>query len=165
MTAFVRLRTAAALAVAGVGLSACADLGIAPPQWPWQQPRPTVSAPQPEQAAPPPRAAKATVVRPAAKPDKKAATAKPAPEAEAREAPKLVGLSEVETARLLGQPAEETAQPPGKVWVYKAAGCRLAVHLFPDMDRGGFYTLDTTAEEGSRDACVGKLADDARKKE
>lgn len=165
MTLPARLRTIAALTVAGFGLSACADLGIAPPQWPWQEPRPVVSAPQPERAAPPPRAAKAATTRPAPKPDRKVAAVKPAPEVEAKDAPTLVGLSEGETARLLGQPAEESEQPPGKIWVYKAAGCRLAVHLYPDMEKGGFYTLDTTAEEGSRDACVGKLADDARRKE
>ncbi|MBC7907784.1 MAG: hypothetical protein H7Y60_13715 [Rhodospirillaceae bacterium] len=77
--------------------------------------------------------------------------------------PKLVGLSEDETADLLGRPMEETTEPPGKVWVYKASGCQLSVHLFPDMERGGFYALDYTADS-ARESCLGKVAGEARKK-
>jgi hypothetical protein len=77
--------------------------------------------------------------------------------------PKLVGLSEDETADLLGRPVEETTEPPGKIWVYKASGCQLSVHLFPDMERGGFYALDYTAD-GARESCLGKVAGEARKK-
>lgn len=162
MILLARLRTAAVLAAAASGLSACAEVGIDPPRWPWREPGPVVSAPRAvEPAAPAPRAGKAAPPRTAARSERKAKPAAP----EAREVPKLVGLSEAETAQLLGQPAEESERPPGKVWVYKAAGCRLAVHLFPDMEKGGFYALDTTAEEGTADACVGRLAADAQKKE
>ncbi|MCR6631245.1 MAG: hypothetical protein NVV74_15015 [Magnetospirillum sp.] len=79
-------------------------------------------------------------------------------------APKLVGLSEDETVGLLGRPAEESAAPPGKIWVYKATGCELSVHLFPDMDKGGFYALDYSAADGGRDQCLGKVAGEARKR-
>ncbi|MEW5726605.1 MAG: hypothetical protein AB1918_02150 [Pseudomonadota bacterium] len=161
MTLLARLRTAAVLLAASAGLSACAEVGIDPPEWPWQDPRPVVSSPAAVPSAPAAKPAKPAPARMAAKPERKAKPAEP----QAQEVPKLVGLSEAETAQLLGQPAEESAQPPGKVWVYKAAGCRLAVHLFPDMEKGGFYTLDTTAEEGAADACLGRLAADARKKE
>ena len=64
---------------------------------------------------------------------------------------------------LLGRPAEESAQPPGKVWIYRASGCQLSVHLFPDMERGGYYTLDYTAD-GARDQCLGKVAGEARRR-
>lgn len=153
-----RFRSFAAPLLAGFALSACARMGVEPLDWPWQPP----AAPVPDRVeVPEPRPARATAVaRPAKPAERKVAEKKPEPEA-----PKLVGLSEAETAQLLGRPAEENEQPPGKVWLYKAAGCRLAVHLFPDMEKGGFYTLETTAEEGSRDACVGKLAEDARKKD
>ena len=74
--------------------------------------------------------------------------------------PKLVGLSEAETVDLLGRPAEETAQPPGKVWLYRSGGCELSVHLFPDMDHGGFYALDYTASPDGepRETCLRKIA-------
>lgn len=77
--------------------------------------------------------------------------------------PKLVGLSEDETIGLLGRPAEETLDPPGKTWIYRASGCRLSVHLFPDMEKGGFYALDYSAD-GAREPCLGKVAGEARRK-
>lgn len=159
----IRPLSAVALLMAGLGLSGCADMRLEEPRWPWREPAATVAAPTPEATQAPPASAKPR--RPAARPAAKAERKQASPEAEARETPRLVGLSEAETAQLLGQPAEESERPPGKVWLYTASGCRLAVHLFPDMDKGGFYALDTVAEEGGRDACIGRLADEARKKE
>ena len=162
MTA-IRPLSAVALLLVGLGLSGCADMRLEEPRWPWREPAPTVVAPAPEPGEAPQAAAKSRrpAVRPAVKAERKPAP----PEPEAKETPQLVGLSEAETAQLLGRPAEESERPPGKIWLYTATGCRLAVHLFPDMDKGGFYTLDTVAEEGGRDACIGRLADEARKKE
>lgn len=37
------------------------------------------------------------------------------------------------------------------------------MHFFPDMEKGGFYALDYAAE-GGRDACLGKVAGEARKR-
>lgn len=76
---------------------------------------------------------------------------------------RLVGLSERDTTALLGAPSEEDVTPPGKVWIYHADGCRLSVHLFPDMEKGGFYTLDYTADNG-RDACLDKVMEDMRRR-
>lgn len=155
MMKFQPVPVAAALLLT-LGVAACTQQ-----DWPWEDRGPTVAQPRTSDAFPPPeprparaaavtRQPKATEKRPAA-----AVRVEPA---------RLVGLSEQETADLLGRPAEEAEQPPGKVWVYKASGCRLSVHLFPDMEKGGFYALDYTAEEGSGDICLGKLAM-ARKKE
>lgn len=160
-----------AFTLAGL-LGGCAQLGMAEPDWPWnprqpssaQQPAPRprpepVAQPRPRQPdaarAKTPEAAK-PATRPAVTVEKDKALAAP---------PKLVGLSEEETVDLLGHPSEETEQPPGKVWTYKASGCRLSVHLFPDMDKGGFYALDYTVAEGAKDGCLGKVASEARKKE
>lgn len=148
-------------------LAGCAQ----PPAWPWDDApaRPQASAPRLE-APPAPRPAPQATQRQAKAPDLKALRPAPRPagdkdEAEPAAAPlKLVGLSEDETADLLGRPAEENAEPPGKIWVYKAAGCRLSVHLFPDMEKGGFYALDYTSAEGPKETCLGRIAGEARKK-
>lgn len=154
-------KTPACVALLTVSLSACAQMGLdeaaAPP--------PPVSADVPAGQAPlvrsPARSAgDLKALRPAARPvaekEKEVAALPAIP-------PKLVGLSEGETSELLGPPAEENAEPPGKVWVYKVSGCKLSVHLFPDMEKGGFYALDYTAD-GARDLCLGKVAGEARRK-
>lgn len=162
-----RLLSPAFSLTAMLALSACANFnfGLDEPAAPA---RPAASAAKPATAAvaaPPP-------ARPAAKPPVELNALRPAPRpapggdsiaTPLNGPPKLVGLSEDETAALLGRPAEETAQPPGKVWLYRAAGCQLAVHFFPDMEKGGFYALDYAAE-GGRDACLGKVAGEARKR-
>ncbi|CAA7623361.1 hypothetical protein [Magnetospirillum sp. UT-4] len=88
---------------------------------------------------------------------------RPPPRPAAEAPPQLVGLSDAETLDLLGQPQEEAEHAPGKVWVYAAGGCRLSVHLFPDMDAGGFHALDYTASGDGREACLAKVAAAARR--
>ena len=154
--------------VLAASLSACAQFDL--PKWPGNEgaaipaPRSTTADAQ-AKGAPAARPAKPLpelkALRPEARPavEKEIASLPSAPLLP----PKLVGLSEDETADLLGRPAEETTEPPGKIWVYKALGCQLSVHLFPDMERGGFYALDYTAD-GARESCLGKVAGEARKK-
>lgn len=156
-------RRLAAVLVASLALSGCAD-------WRWPRdaaappPAPTVSVPamarpasRPIEPAPPrpSREVRAKVAPPAAE--------HPAA-ADRALSPKLVGLSEGETAEMLGRPAEEAEQSPGKVWTYRTDGCQLTVHLFPDMDKGGFYALDYTAGEAPRDWCLSRIAQEARKR-
>jgi hypothetical protein len=148
-------------ATVALALSACAGMSLDEPSSPPRQPVAT-SRPAPIVAPPPPRpAAKApaelSVLRPSPRPAGERESASPAGP------PKLVGLSEEETVGLLGRPAEENEQAPGKVWIYRAAGCQLSVHLYPDMEKGGFYALDYAAD-GGRDACLGKVAGEARKR-
>lgn len=149
---------------ATLALSACAGWSPDEPA-PSARPSPTASAPRPTQPVAAPPAARPTpknagdlkALRPAPRPGSgsEAATA--------AMPPKLVGLSEDETVELLGRPAEESERPPGKVWLYRAGSCQLSVHLFPDMEKGGFYALDYAAE-GGRDTCLGKVAGEARKR-
>ncbi|HTH15354.1 MAG TPA: hypothetical protein VL974_01770 [Magnetospirillum sp.] len=149
-------------ALLALSLSACAGL------------RGNDTALPPHTAAPSQQAGSqnATPPKPATKPgaDLKSLRPMPRPDAEAKDipqaglvTPKLVGLSEDETIGLLGRPAEETLDPPGKTWVYRALGCRLSVHLFPDMEKGGFYALDYSSDS-AREPCLGKVAGEARKK-
>jgi hypothetical protein len=153
-----------ALAVAALSLlAACSSFGGGDTPLPPRHAAPSAASGQPTVPPPPPRptakAVELKTLRPAARPtpgQDAAAAASPLPL-------KLVGLSEEETIDLLGRPAEENPQPPGKLWIYKASGCQLSVHLFPDMDRGGFYALDYSSDI-SRDACLGKVAGEARKR-
>lgn len=163
--AAMTLKTLAFSVTLAVALSACAELG---PPWPWEDKAaaPRAQAPKGE-AMPSPRAQSAP--KAAKAPDLKAIRPEPRPSGEAAietafAPPRLVGLSENETAELLGRPAEEEAEPPGKIWIYRAAGCRLSVHLFPDMEKGGFYTLDYTAADGAKETCLNKVAGEARRK-
>lgn len=147
-----RLLPVASTLLLATGLAACNQQGSL-----WEDSRPTLGPSRSGEAFPPPepRPAHAASVARQPKPAEKRAH----PASVVRVEPlKLVGLSEQETAELLGKPAEESEQPPGKVWVYRVSGCQLSVHLFPDMEKGGFYALDYKAEEGSRDTCLGKLA-------
>lgn len=148
------LRLAAPAILIALSLTGCARFETDAPRWLRTEPAPVV-APPAANALPP--------EIPAARP--KAVTAKPAPAPAQAPVPiKLVGLSEAETEGLLGRPTEETDRPPGKAWVYQGPNCRLTVHLFPDMEKGGFYALDYTVEDGSREACLGKVAGEVRKR-
>lgn len=149
------LRLLAPAILIALTLAGCARLETDAPRWLRAEPAP--AAPPSANARPaevPAPRPKATAAKPAAVP---APVPVPVPI-------KLVGLSEAETEGLLGRPAEETDRPPGKVWIYQGPNCRLTVHLFPDMEKGGFYALDYTVEDGSREACLGKVAGEVRKR-
>lgn len=162
--AAMTLKTLAFPVTLALALSACSERM---PDWPWRETPPAHT--QAPKAEAPAAAKPAPAAKPAKHPDLKALRPEPRPapdkEAAAEPAapPRLVGLSEAETAELLGRPAEEAVESPGKIWTYRAKDCRLSVHLFPDMDKGGFYTLDYTVSEGARETCLGKVAGEARK--
>lgn len=158
------LRSAACAAALAALLAACSSPAgrlpwsdsDSPPAAPAQQAR---LEPVPESHARPAPRPRAAIPR---------AAAKPAPEHPPAdrplETPKLVGLSEAETVALLGPPAEQAEQAPGKVFTYRMGGCALAVHLFPDMDAGGYFALDYTADgDGPREACLRRAAEAHRK--
>lgn len=154
-----RLSAFALSVTALLGLSACAAVGPDQPAPPARPAGTAASGRAPSPVAPPP-------ARPTVKPTAELGALRPPPRPGADAPavpPKLVGLSEDETVTLLGPPSEEAVEPPGKVWLYRAGGCQLSVHLFPDMEKGGFYALDYAADSG-RDACLGKVAAEARKR-
>jgi hypothetical protein len=68
----------------------------------------------------------------------------------------LVGKSENELRTLLGPPAEELHQPPGKRWVYRDGQCTLYIQLFPEIPTKQFGALsyavksDNDTDEGRR---------------
>lgn len=56
-------------------------------------------------------------------------------------APRLEGMRREEILARLGPPAAERDAPPAKVLDYKATGCDVAVYLYFDTGRGGFFAL------------------------
>lgn len=156
MKHFPVLPLMAPLALAA-SLAACADwLDEPPPATATTPPAVTNPAPAPTGQAP--------QIRQAARPQPPAlADLRPERRPHDTTPPRLVGLSEEETLALLGHPAEETQDPPGKTWIYQASSCRLSVQLFPDMSRGGFYALDYSAE-GGKEQCLGKVLAEVHKR-
>ncbi len=159
------LRSAACAAAFSALLAACSlpagrlpwPDGDSPPAAPVRQAR-AEPAPQPDRARPAPRP------RPAAPHTAAKAAPEHSPADRPAATPKLVGLSEAETVALLGPPSDQAEQAPGKVFTYRMSGCALAVHLFPDMDAGGYYALDYTADgDTPRDACLRRAAAAHRK--
>lgn len=119
--------------VLAASLGACAD----------QTPAPIVTM-APPVATPIP--ATAPVKPPVAKP-----AALPPP-------PVLLGKSEADTLALLGSPQKYADTGLGKVFTYQAKACQMEVHLFPDMEKGGFYALDYKATGESRENCLSRLS-------
>ncbi|MDA8230714.1 MAG: hypothetical protein M0006_05195 [Magnetospirillum sp.] len=160
------LRSIAHTVLLGVSVAACSSIEANLPPFPWEGSKtaPASAAPQGSARSGEAQDALRAAPVPKPRPAEPKSLAKAVPGKEALP-PKLVGLSEAQTIDLLGRPSEEGGQPPEKVWLYRAAGCDLSVHLFPDMEKGGFYALDYTADGGvSRDACLLKIATEARRK-
>ena len=45
-------------------------------------------------------------------------------------APELIGLTEVGTTKLLGQPAETEVYPLSRIWTYRSAACALKLFFY-----------------------------------
>lgn len=95
----------------------------------------TPSRPAPAAKAPaPPRPAAAPAAGQAAAP---AVQPPAAPEA----LPKIEGMRQEEIIARLGPPAAERDVAPAKVLDYKATGCEMAIYLYFDTGRAGFFAL------------------------
>lgn len=76
---------------------------------------------------------------------------------------RLGGAAESSVLAMIGTPDEVREQPPGKVWVYSHATCRLEVYLYPSVDVGSMAVLGTTLApgdlaDGDRERCGRSLA-------
>lgn len=92
------------------------------------RPAPAAQAPAPPRPAVAPAAGQAAV--PAVQPPA-------APEA----LPKIEGMRQEEIIARLGPPAAERDVAPAKVLDYKATGCEMAIYLYFDTGRAGFFAL------------------------
>jgi hypothetical protein len=63
------------------------------------------------------------------------------PAVSAPQASELIGLDEPAATRLLGEPAERTAQSPAKIWRYKTTACELDLYFYLDLRSGRMRTL------------------------
>jgi hypothetical protein len=75
---------------------------------------------------------------------------------------RLVGLSEEDTKRLIGDPGGIREEPPAVVWSYSSARCGLNLFFYMDMATRTFralaYELKPTAPDGlAGSACLGSL--------
>ncbi|HYE52342.1 MAG TPA: hypothetical protein VEB20_22290 [Azospirillaceae bacterium] len=146
------LTCAVALIAAGGLLVSCAEPGPAPSpdvnaprmaagsagatQVAAAAPRPVPPVPRPK-PKPPVAVPAAPSVQPAA-----VATLAPPPVPVPDFDPnRLVGLTEQETLRLLGQPAWTEENPPAKTWRYSSRGCVLRVFFFMEMTSRDFRSL------------------------
>ncbi len=97
----------------------------------------TPSRPAPAAQAPAPARPAATA--PAAPQGQAAPAVQPPPGADA--APKIEGMRAEEIVARLGAPAAERDVAPAKVLEYKATGCEVAIYLYFDTGRAGFFAL------------------------
>jgi hypothetical protein len=101
--------------------------------------------------------------------------AAPTPPAQAQAAPaaaepalRLEGLKREEILARFGPPAAERDAAPAKVLDYKATGCEVAVYLYFDTGRGGFFALHyevngRPAPTRETDRCLRLLAAGAKR--
>ncbi len=74
----------------------------------------------------------------------------------------LVGLSEADAIRLLGNPIARADTPPSRVWTYKSTSCDLRLFFYPEIGGTSYRTLtyeidDRDPSDSNRRNCVGGL--------
>jgi hypothetical protein len=102
------------------------------------RPLPPVPARKPKPPAP--AVARPADPAPAGSGMAQSATVRP-PQAPHFDPNRLVGLSEQETLRLLGQPNWKEETPPSRTWRYASRGCELRVFFFMEMTSRDFRSL------------------------
>ncbi len=74
----------------------------------------------------------------------------------------LVGLSEADAVRLLGNPKTRADTPPSRVWTYSSTSCDLRLFFYPEIGGTSYRTLtyeidDRDPTDSNRRNCVGGL--------
>lgn len=74
----------------------------------------------------------------------------------------LVGLSEADAIRLLGNPISRADTPPSRIWTYKSTSCDLRLFFYPEIGGTSYRTLtyeidDRDPSDSNRRNCVGGL--------
>ena len=54
----------------------------------------------------------------------------------------VIGMSQDDLRKTLGEPQERIDQGPAQAWVYKTPKCTVEVLFFLDVTRNGYYALD-----------------------
>jgi hypothetical protein len=127
----------------GGGLFAAHPVEIAPPpSAPPAPPPPVATAPDVEAGVKPRRP---LAKRPSPPAENQTAATIPAPGDLSPPPLKLIGLTQQETATLLGAPSAQWDRPPAKVWHYQGPDCAIDVFFYLDVSRNEFSALRTTA--------------------
>jgi hypothetical protein len=74
----------------------------------------------------------------------------------------LVGLSEADAIRLLGNPKSRADTPPSRIWTYRSTSCDLRLFFYPEIGGTSYRTLtyeidDRDPTDTNRRNCVGGL--------
>ena len=74
----------------------------------------------------------------------------------------LVGLSEADAIRLLGNPKSRADTPPSRIWTYRSTSCDLRLFFYPEIGGTSYRTLtyeidDHDPTDTNRRNCVGGL--------
>lgn len=150
------LWAALALVTAATGLVSCADRPVLPSPPPARVVvSPPAAAVAPAPPAPVPRHKPAPPARPPAPVPAAPFSAAPGIQADRSIDPaRLVGLTELETLRLLGAPSRKADIPPAKYWQYASRRCVLRVFFFMEMDSRDFRTLSYELKSVNNDPAV-----------
>jgi hypothetical protein len=75
----------------------------------------------------------------------------------------LVGLSETDTMKLFGSPAERKDLPPSQIWTYHSTVCDVKLYFYPEVGGSAFraltYQIDERgAYDATHNACLSSLA-------
>ena len=75
----------------------------------------------------------------------------------------LMGLSQTETTKLFGEPAERKNLPPSQIWIYHSTVCDLKMFFYPEVGGPTFRALtilidDHSADDASHNTCLFSLA-------
>ena len=75
----------------------------------------------------------------------------------------LVGLSQTDTMKLFGPPAERKNLPPSQIWTYHSTVCDMKLFFYPEIGNSAFRALTYQIDEhGAYDAthntCLSSLA-------
>jgi hypothetical protein len=74
----------------------------------------------------------------------------------------LVGLSQTDTTKLFGLPAERTNLPPSEIWIYHSTVCDVKLFFYPEVAKPAFraltYQIDERgASDATHNACLSSL--------
>ena len=75
----------------------------------------------------------------------------------------LVGLSQTDTMKLFGPPAERKNLPPSQIWTYHSTVCDVKLFFYPEIGGSAFraltYQIDERgAYDATHNACLSSLA-------
>ena len=74
-----------------------------------------------------------------------------------------MGLSQTDTTKLFGEPAERKNLPPSQIWIYHSTFCDLKMFFYPEVGGPALRALtilidDHGANDPTHNTCLSSLA-------